>query len=122
MSTLKIKPLVFATYVQEQTDVVNDPFYVKDALEERHGKKRMKQSISSLLVTAQPTDSLISCPDSDEQFDNELSIYCNFCYKTHKLSTCKFRTRPADNRCEYLKANNLCVLSLSNGHSECQST
>ena len=117
----------FVNFVQEHADVVNDPIYGNDALEDRSNKCKLKTTISSLPSSIQEVCSNASGlnPNVTSNHNSPLNIQCHLCSKSHKLYTCyKFRSMPIDKRCDYVKTNNLCVLCLSNDHlvSECRST
>ena len=116
----------FVAFVQEQAEVVNDPLYGEDALEDRPGRGKSKKTVSSLLVATEDADS------SSKQFSSSPSdsvstpnIQCLVCSKNHRLYSCyKFRNMPFSERCTYVNSNNLCTLCLSKDHllSECRSS
>ena len=117
----------FVIFVQELSDVVNDPLYGNDALVNRPIKGVKKKCVTSLPIATQGADMSMSNPDSCMSPNRKESshILCHLCAKNHKLYACyKFRSMPIDKRCDYVKTNNLCILCLSKDHSvsECRST
>ena len=117
----------FVTFVHERAEIVNDPLYGKDALQDRSIRNSGKRSATSLHVSTQKTSSSLSNTDSNELLSTEpLSrITCPMCSKSHKLYTCyKFRGMPINERCDYVNTNKLCTLCLANDHSisQCRST
>ena len=116
----------FVAFVQEQAEVVNDPLYGEDALEDRPGRVKSKKTVSSLLVATEDADSpskqYSSSPSDSVSTPN---IQCLVCSKNHRLYSCyKFRNMPFSERCTYVNSNNLCTLCLSKDHllSECRSS
>ena len=116
----------FVAFVQEQAEVVNDPLYGKDALEDRPCRVKSKKTVSSLLVATEDADSpskqYSSSPSDSVSTPN---IQCLVCSKNHRLYSCyKFRNMPFSERCTYVNSNNLCTLCLSKDHllPECQSS
>ena len=117
----------FVGFIQEQADIVNDPLYGKDVLKDRPKKVVMGKSVSSLPVATRSTCSSTPTFDAGVQSNSETrsTALCHLCSKYHKLYTCyQFRSMPIEKRCDYVSANNLCVLCLSKDHSvaDCQST
>ena len=117
----------FVIFIQEQADIVNDPLYGKDVLEDRPNKSRMRKSVSSALVSTKGTTNSASISESSVQSNSDKcsSMLCHLCSKNHKLYACyRFRNMPIDERCNYVNANSLCILCLGKDHSvaECRST
>ena len=117
----------FVKFVQEHADVVNDPLYGDDALQDRSSRYRKKTTVSSLPSIIQGVSSSTTSQDleASSTYNPASSVKCPLCLKNHKLYTCyKFRNMPIDKRYEYVKTNNLCVLCLKNDHSvsDCRST
>ena len=117
----------FVIFIQEQADIVNDPLYGKDVLEDRPNKSRMRKSVSSSLVSTKGTTNSSSISESSVQSNSDecSSMLCHLCSKNHKLYACyRFRNMPIDERCNYVNANSLCILCLGKDHSvaECRST
>ena len=117
----------FVSFVQEHADVVNDPLYGDDALEDHSRRYKEKTTISSLPSSIRDVCDCVSSSISDaSQTSNpRSSVQCQLCSRNHKLYTCyQFRNMPIDKRCNYVKSNNLCVLCLGSDHllSDCRST
>ena len=117
----------FVTFVHERAEIVNDPLYGKDAMQDHSIRNSGKRSETSLHVSTQKTSSSLSNTDSNELLSTEpLSrITCPMCSKSHNLYTCyKFRGMPINERCDYVNTNKLCTLCLANYHSmpQCRST
>ena len=76
----------FVAFVQEQAEVVNDPLYGEDALEDRPGRVKSKKIVSSLLVATEDADSP-SKQFSSTPFDSVSTpnIQCLVCSKNHRL-------------------------------------
>ena len=117
----------FVSFVQEHADVVNDPLYGGDALEDPSSRLKEKTTISSLPTSIRDVRDYVPSSNSDASATSNprSSVQCQLCSKNHKLYTCyKFRSMPIDERCNYVKSNNLCVICLSSDHplSDCRST
>ena len=117
----------FVSFVQEHADVVNDPLYGYDALEDPPSRHKEKTTVSSLPTSIRDVRDYVPSSNSDASLisNPRSSVQCQLCSKNHKLYTCyKFRSMPIDKRCNYVKSNNLCVLCLSSEHplSDCRST
>ena len=117
----------FVVFVQKQADIVNDPLYGKDVLEDRLVSSRGKKSVTSLPVVTQTVGSSISYMDSSAQTiaNSPSSQRCHLCSKNHKLYACyRFKSMPIDKRLDYVKTNKLCTLCFSKDHlmSECRSS
>ena len=117
----------FVSFVQEHADVVNDPLYGYDALEDPPSRHKEKTTVSSLPTSIRDVRDYVPSSNSDASLisNPRSSVQCQLCSKNHKLYTCyKFRSMPIDKRCNYVKSNNLCVLCLSSDHplSDCRST
>ena len=117
----------FVSFVQEHADVVNDPLYGYDALEDPSSRHKEKTTVSSLPTSIRDVRDYVPSSNSDASLisNPRSSVQCQLCSKNHKLYTCyKFRSMPIDKRCNYVKSNNLCVLCLSSDHplSDCRST
>ena len=109
----------FVVFVQKQADVVNDPLYGKDVLEDRLVSSRGKKSVTSLPVVTQTVGSSTSYTDSSAQTiaDSPSSPRCHLCLKNHKLYACyRFNSMPIDKRLDYVKTNKLCTLCFSKNH------
>ena len=94
----------FVTFVHERAEIVNDPLYGKNALQDRSIRNSGKRSATSPHVSTQKTSSSLSSTDCNELLSTEpLSrITCPMCSKSHKLYTCyKFRGMPINERCDY---------------------
>ena len=117
----------FVKFVQVQADIVNDPLYGKDALEDHSSKGGIRKSVSSLPVAVQNAGNSNSTSDPSATLDVQSSsgIQCHLCLKNHKLYTCyKFRNMSINERYDYVKTNKLCNLCLGKDHlvSNCRST
>ena len=122
----------FVSFVQEHADVVNDPLYGDDALEDHSRRYKEKTTISSLPSSIRDVCDYVPSSNSDasqtsnpRSSDLDLIYQCQLCSRNHKLYTCyQFRNMSIDKRCNYVKSNNLCVLCLGSDHSlsDCQST
>ena len=116
----------FVRFVQDYADIVNDPLYGNNALEDRPNRSTLRKSVSSLPATAHIGDfPSKSDPGTTSNVQLSTGALCHLCLKDHKLYTCyKFRNMPIDQRCDYVKTNNLCTLCLSKNHpvSNCKST
>ena len=116
----------FVRFVQDYADIVNDPLYGNNALEDRPNRSTLRKSVSSLPATAHIGDfPSKSNPGTTSNVQLSTGALCHLCLKDHKLYTCyKFRNMPIDQRCNYVKINNLCTLCLSKDHpvSNCKST
>ena len=116
----------FVSFVQEQAEVVNDPLYGENALEDRPTSIKSKKTVSNLLVATEDADNY-SRQSSSSPFNSVSTpnIQCLVCSKNHRLYSCyKFRNMPFSERCAYVNSNNLCTLCLSKDHllSECRSS
>ena len=117
----------FVTFVQEQADIVNDPLYGKDALKDRPNRSSKGKSITSLPVATHGVDIPIPRSSSGTTFSSQSprGMQCLLCLKNHNLYSCyKFKNMSIDQRCDYVKANKLCILCLSKDHavSNCRSS
>ena len=117
----------FVSFIQEHADVVNDPLYGDDALEDHSRRYKEKTTISSLPLSIRDVCDYIpgSNSDASQTSNPRSSVQCQLCSRNHKLYTCyQFRNMPIDKRCNYVKSNNLCVLCLGSDHSlsDCRST
>ena len=122
-----LKFLDFVCFVQQQADVVNDPLYGLDVLDDRPVISSGKKSVTSLPIATQNVDRPKSYTDSSAQTvpDSLPSTQCHLCFENHKLYACyKFKSMTINQRLDYVNANNLCSLCFSKDHlvSECRSS
>ena len=117
----------FVCFVRQQADVVNDPLYGLDVLDDRPVSGSGKKSVTSLPIATHSVDRPKSYADSSAQtVPNLLSnTQCHLCFKNHKLYACyRFKSMAIDQRLDYVNVNNLCTLCFSKDHlvSECRSS
>ena len=118
--------LDFVCFVRQQADVVNDPLYGLDVLDDRPVSSSGKKSITSLPIATQSVDHPKSYTDSIAQTvpDSLPSTQCHLCFQNYKLYTCfRFKKMTIDQRLDYINAHSLCTLCFSKDHlvSECRS-